>query len=342
MPDPIRLALVGAGIFSRDAHIPAILSLDGRFEIVAIYSRTRASAEALLPLLPGAPDIYTDLSALLQRADIEAVDVILPIEALPAAVDMALAAGKHVVSEKPIAPDVASGRRLVSIYRNHPQQVWMVAENVRYVQAFRRAAEIINSGEIGTIVMAHWAIHGSMTPDNKYYQTEWRRSGTFQGGFLLDGGVHNAAALRQVLGEIASVSADSRLVRADLPPIDTLTATMQFESGAVGTVAWTVAAGASLPPTFLTVVGDKGMVRVNSSSLEITTDEATLNESVVAGGDVNAELTAFADAVRDGTPHVNAPLEALRDVAVIEALINAAQAGERVEVEQFADLERAE
>jgi predicted dehydrogenase len=136
MREPIRLALIGAGIFARDAHVPALRTmgdpLGDRFEIVAVYSRTRATAEALLPLLPGKPDICTDLTTLLRRSDIEAVDVLLPIEALPAAVDMALAAGKHVVSEKPLAPDVASGRRLLNIYANHPQQVWMVAENVRF------------------------------------------------------------------------------------------------------------------------------------------------------------------------------------------------------------------
>ena len=76
MAEPIRLALVGAGIFARDAHVPAIKALGDRFEIAAVYSRTRATAEALLPLLPGSADIYTDLDALLARPDIEAVDVI--------------------------------------------------------------------------------------------------------------------------------------------------------------------------------------------------------------------------------------------------------------------------
>ncbi len=339
MPEPIRLALVGAGIFARDAHVPAIKALGDRFEIAAVYSRTRATAEALLPMLPGTPEVFTDLTTLLRRPDIEAVDVLLPIEALAAAIDMALAAGKHVVSEKPIAQDVATGRRLVSIYRNHPQQVWMVAENVRYVPAYRRAAEIIGSGEIGSVLLAHWAIHGSLSPGNKYYETEWRRSGTFPGGFLLDGGVHHIAALREILGEIISVSAETRQMRADLPPADTLTAAMQFESGVIGQYSATYAARVSLPPSLLTIVGEKGVVRVNGETLEITTDEETLNESVASGGDVDAELTAFADAIRTGAPHLNSPLEALRDVAVLEAMFNSAETGQRVEVDRLDDLE---
>ncbi|MCC6804050.1 MAG: Gfo/Idh/MocA family oxidoreductase [Anaerolineae bacterium] len=337
MPEPIRLALVGAGIFARDAHIPALHELRDRFEIVAVYSRTRASAEALLPLLPGTPDIYTDLAPLLQRQDIDAVDILLPIEALPAAIDLALAAGKHVVSEKPIAPDIASGRRLLTDCHTHPQ-VWMVAENVRYTPAFRRAAEIVRSGEIGQLMMVNWAVYASMTPSSKYYHTEWRRSGTFPGGFLLDGGVHNIAALRLVVGEIVSVSAEARQIRPDLPPMDTLSAALQFEGGVIGSFSITFAGRTPLPSTFLTVVGDTGMVRVNHATLEVTTEEGTLNESVTTGGDIEAELAAFADAIRDGTPHVNTPLEALRDVAALEAMFAAVQTGQRTLVEQFRDL----
>lgn len=342
MSEPIRLALVGAGIFARDAHVPALKSLGElpgeRFEIVAVYSRSRATADAMLPLLPGKPDVYTDLSQLLQRTDIEAVDVLLPIEALPAAIDMALAAGKHVISEKPIAPDVASGRQLVNIYRNHPGQAWMVAENIRYTAAFQRAAEIVRSGEIGQILLVDWAIHNSVTPANKYYHTEWRRSGTFPGGFLMDGGVHHVAAYRMIAGEIVSVSAEARQMRADLPPADTLTASLQFASGLLGSYAVTYTAVTS-SPTLMCIVGDKGMVRVNGYSLEVTTDEAPLNESIGERDDIAAELAAFADAVRLGTPHVNSPLEALRDVAVVEAMLQSARTGCRVEVDPLSDLE---
>ncbi len=338
MPEPIRLALIGAGLFARDAHVPALKALGERFEVVAVYSRTRATAEALLPLLPNKADVYTDLATLLQRSDIEAVDAVVPIEVLPAAVEMALAAGKHVISEKPIAPDVTSGRRMLARYREHSELVWMVAENDRYVATFRRAAEIVHSGEIGSVIMAYSAKHLSATPDNPYYHTAWRRSGTFPGGFLLDGGVHHVAALRLIAGEIVSVSAQVRQMRDDLPPADTLSAVMEFKSGALGSYVVTYAADAATP-TYLTVVGDKGLVRVNHESLEVTTDGTPLNESVSEGDDVEAELAAFADAIRDGAPHDNPPLEALRDVAVIEAMLNAAQLGYRVEVDPLNDLE---
>ena len=173
---PIRIALIGAGLFARDAHIPAMQALGDTFEIVAVHSRTRAKAEALAALVSAeVVEVADDLDTLLARDDIEAVDLVLPIPTLPGVIKQALGAGKHVISEKPAAPDVAAGRDLLAYYAQYPDQVWMVAENWRYESAFLRAAEIVQSGEIGQPVTCHWAMHVGMNPNNPYYHTAWRR-----------------------------------------------------------------------------------------------------------------------------------------------------------------------
>src|SRR5450432_1295282 len=110
---PIRLALFGSGIFARDSHLPALKALGSTFEIVAIYSRNQETAAALAATLPKGVEIYSDPSTLLARSDIDPANIILPIPLQPAMVESALKAGKHVISEKPIAPDVASGRKLI-------------------------------------------------------------------------------------------------------------------------------------------------------------------------------------------------------------------------------------
>jgi predicted dehydrogenase len=329
---PLRVALVGAGIFARDAHLPALMALRDQFEIVAIYSRTRERAAALADQLESPPDICTDLAALLTRDDVEAVDILLPIEQLATAVDMSLAAGKHVISEKPIAPTVAEGRRLLSIYEHHPDQVWMVAENWRYEEVFIRAAEKIP--DIGRPLACHWALHIAVTPENKYYHTEWRRSGTFPGGFLLDGGVHQIAVLRQILGEINRVSAFTAQMRPDLPPADTLTAALEFETGLMGSYLVSYAASAGLP-NLLWILGDQGVLRVDRGLLEIVVNGQTRDVPLDGNKNVNDELAAFAAAVRERTPHRNTPQEALQDVAVIEAMLRSAASGKAVDVERI-------
>jgi len=69
---------------------------------------------------------------LLARVDITAVIVVLPITLQPSIVLKALAAGKHVLSEKPVAPDVEQGHNLISTYRQEYQPkglIWRLAEN---------------------------------------------------------------------------------------------------------------------------------------------------------------------------------------------------------------------
>jgi predicted dehydrogenase len=86
-------------------HLPAIRAA-GTYEIKAVYSRSKKSAEALIT--DGSVDVYSDdsgpgkgLEDLLERKDIQAVDVVLPITHQPEVIKKALKAGKHVVSFPP-------------------------------------------------------------------------------------------------------------------------------------------------------------------------------------------------------------------------------------------------
>lgn len=339
MAEPIRIALIGAGLFAREAHVPAFNALRDRFEIAAIYSRSRDTAEKLLPHIhAGKPDIYTDLGALLKRDDIPAVDILLPIDVQPAVIDMAFAAGKHVVSEKPIAPDVAAGKRLIRIHSNHPQQVWMVAENFRFEPAFQRASEVIQSGEIGKVITAQWSLYLPTRHGNPYHGTAWRRSGNFPGGFLMDGGVHHAAALRQALGEITHVSAEYKQMLEDLKPADTMSAVMQFANGAIGSYTVTYAAGTPFP-NYLTILGEIGALRVSNERLDIFVGGKERSEDYSSNQNVYEEMKVFAEMIRDGKAGNASALDGLRDVAVIEAMLKSSETGRRVDVDRLTDLE---
>ena len=329
--DPIRLAIIGAGIFAHKVHLPA-LQASGLFEIVAVYSQTRASASGLVDQMAESVDIYTDLAALLARPDIEAVDIVLPITVMPNVVARVLQAGKHVVSEKPIAPDVATGRRLLARYAEHPGQVWMVAENWRYEDAFEQAAEVIRAGEIGRPLLCDWTLHKPITPDNEYYQTAWRQVPAYPGGYALDAGVHHAAVLRMILGDIREVSAVTAQVRSDLPPLDTLSASLQFANGVLGTYLVTFAVGAPWPPA-LRITGESGALRVWSNELTVTREATSHTRPVKANRGVEAELVAFAQAVRAQQPHRNTPVEALQDLAIVEAMLRSAETGLKVRPE---------
>jgi predicted dehydrogenase len=326
---PIRIALAGAGIFARDAHAPSLLRLRNEFEIVAVYSRTEATATRLARELPGPPSICTDYAALLADPAVEALDIVLPIPAVPAALLAALASGKHILSEKPIAPDRATARTLLAAYTQRDRQVWMVGENWRYESAIVQAAELVRRGAIGAPLTCYTALFTPVLPGNKYYGSPWRQSGEIPGGHLLDGGIHHIAALRMIVGEITAVSAATKQLAPHLPPADTISAHLHFANGAVGTYLASFAIGAPWPPYFH-IVGEKGALRVQRGEIELTSNGATEIISCPKYDGVEMELRAFAQAIRRQAPQINTPEEADRDLAVIEALLQSASSGQTI------------
>lgn len=327
---PIRLALLGAGIFARDAHLPSLRNLRDRFAITAIYSRTAATAQALATEIGPDVKIYTDLTELLLAPEIDAVDVVLPIPVMPPVVAQALASGKHVISEKPLAPDVATCRQLLAAYQQ-TGQVWMVAENWRYESAYLKAAELVKEGAIGRPITCQMALYLPMPPGSKYFNTLWRRSSDFAGGALIDGGVHHVAALRLVVGEIVAVTAMTTHASTTYATADTLSATLQFTNGVIGSYLVTYAAGAPWSG-YLHLVGDAGALRVQRGEIELTQGKATQVISCPKFDGVQNEFTAFAAAITEGHPHSNTPQAGLLDVAVIEAMVRSAQSGMQVVV----------
>jgi predicted dehydrogenase len=70
------------------------------------------------------------------------------------------------------------------------------------------ARDLIQTKKAIGQVMSIFAVRmSSMNAANKYFHTTWRQTPAYQGGFVLDGGVHDVALLRMILGEVAQVSA---------------------------------------------------------------------------------------------------------------------------------------
>ncbi|PGG97723.1 hypothetical protein GX51_07167 [Blastomyces parvus] len=335
----VGIALLGAGIFAKEAHVPAILKND-QAKVLAVYSRSEKSANSVVEALnstakPSATiDVYSDeksghgLDELLQRADIEAVIVLLPILVLPTVVRKCLAAGKHVLAEKPIAKDVATGRALITEYETTyaPRNlVLSIAEQFRYDTGFRKASEIVASGTIGELRHVHARVATSMAPENKYFKTAWRAEPGYQGGFVLDSGVHFVALMRMVAGqEIVETKSFTAQFTPHLPPLDTVNAALRFSKGAQGTFSVTFAAATYIAE--FVFIGTAGVLTIKRAGIDTTVrveggDFKLISEEVFqADGNVN-EISAFVQAIAAGKgDRAGNPREALADVAVIESV----------------------
>ncbi|KAJ6620565.1 hypothetical protein B0H10DRAFT_2020860 [Mycena sp. CBHHK59/15] len=352
------IAILGAGIFAKEAHLPALLALGSDAPpLRAVYSRSEksshefsdAAAEAL-GLTP-APAIYHDgdasmnLDALLARPDITAVIVALPITLQPSIILKALAAGKHVLSEKPVAPDVAGGISLIKTYNEKYKQnlVWRVAENFEAEPGFRAAGAAIAEGKIGKVIFFKAAVMNYIDVSNKYYKTPWRTVPDYQGGFLLDGGVHTIAVLRTMLPEpLTHLSGFASLNHDHLKPYDTIHAIAKAGSHYHGIVEMSFGAPTkSVPSSDLFVItGSEGWMTINYAKVEGTGQvlrmkikravkvEGKPTEEVEEVIDtpmkgVEVEMGSFFDAIT-GKQVLNLgdPLRALGDVAFIQAALN--------------------
>ncbi|KAK3361533.1 oxidoreductase-like protein [Lasiosphaeria ovina] len=347
----VGIALLGAGIFARKEHLPAIEASPALFELKAVYSRSQASAEALAAASrsPASVAVYFDepaaagksLDDLLARTDVAAVVVALPILSQPAVVQKALAAGKHVLSEKPVAGDLAAARELIAWYAALPsapaRPIFAVAENFRFWPELLYAADELRKigGDVATFSLK---MHQFVKPDNNYLNTPWRKTPEHQGGFVLDGGVHFVAALRLLLGaaghEVKQLVGFSGLLEARLPPVDTVTAVALTQGGKSGTIAISFGTEfkAGLEVEVVTtqgaVVWEPKKVRTFTRAAGEGDGPVEVAKTFAADSGVAAEVAAFGQAIAAGAADPRqTPEEALKDLEILQRLLESGAGG---------------
>jgi len=335
MPDPIRIAIVGTGLIVTSKHWPALRALPRDFRVIALVNRTPAKAEALAEAIHAAtrhrPAVYADYRQMLAAEKPDAVTLALPPDLNPEIAQAALAVGSHVIAEKPIAVSLAEGARMLPWAAQY-RRVLMIAENYRYVASYRSAAQLIAEGAIGPPRVMRWTIYAYMAQDNPYYLTAWRQNPRHPGGYLSDQGVHNMAALRMLLGEVTHVSGLALLVRPDLLPADTLSATLRFASGCLGTYAATHAVPGPEQP--LQVAGPDGALSIWRDRVGLWRQGRPVEERTMPSEqDGLVEMYRdFSEAIRTGQSPRSTPAEALADLRLVVAMLRASDLGQEVPV----------
>jgi predicted dehydrogenase len=151
-PQRQRAVLVGAGQMSRK-WLDCIRQVGG-VDIVGIVDLNPANAEARAAEQGISPDLGTDLKSMLDKHNPEIVlDVAIPA-ARHEIVSTALAAGAHVLSEKPMAETLDQARDLVR-KAEAANRLHVVVQNRRYLENLRRIRRLIASGAIGQVTGIH-------------------------------------------------------------------------------------------------------------------------------------------------------------------------------------------
>jgi predicted dehydrogenase len=309
--------MIGTGVAARNLYLPAFAALGKKIEIVACTNRTRKKAEAYARLAK-IPRVVDNAAELLQLPEVDAVLISLPIDLQPALVKQALAAGKAVISEKPMAPSVSEGRKLVKAVARF-RAPWLVAENFAFMPAIARLERWLEQGRLGEPRLVEAVQMTWMDQKNPFFHTPWRHQPQHIGGFVADAGVHVAHVVRRLFGMPEVVKNLTAQFDPALAPIDTAVAVLRFPSGVLGT--WTSCFTAHYRGPMLRVYGSKGTAELgwNSVLLRSARGQETLFRTEVDS--FQAQFSHFCDVVQKGVPVAYGPEAALLDLTLIDSIV---------------------
>ena len=316
----VRFGLIGCGDIAQKRVAPALR--DSQLCELLAVSRARAQFAESFAKQFGAKRWYADWRELLLDEEINAVYVATPVHLHAEQVIAAAESGKHVLCEKPMALNASECDRMIAACE-HSGVTLGVAYYRHFYPVVRRIKEIIDSGEIGTPVIAQVNSFEWFDPDPTHpraWLLDKKQSG---GGPMFDFGCHRIEVLLDLFGNVSEVQAitANNFFQRDVE--DVATATLRFERGIVATL--TVAHSAQEPQDTLDVFGSRGSLHVrtlNEGEIRIVCAAGERTESHPPAVNLHQPLTEdFARAVLDRRPPVVTG-EIGRAVAEIEDKIN--------------------
>ena len=272
-----RVVAIAAGshIFGA-AHAPALE--DAGAEVVGLYDLHRPGAEATAEGR-GWPVVDTLDELLALDADLAVIASPHPLHAELA--ERALAAGMHVLVEKPLAARPSEARRIAEAARAAGRVV-AVALQHRFRAEVVAARSIVATGGIGDLQRA---VVVATYPKRASYYTAAPWRGTWAGeggGVLLNQGQHDLDTLVHVAGMPSRVVGMARTRVLPIETEDTVEAMLEWSAGAVGSVH--VTSAASDPPNRIELHGTRGSLRILPGALEVTRHPEDFREFSAAEG----------------------------------------------------------
>ena len=319
---PLRIGILGAaGIAPRAIVFPAHAT---NHQLVAVGARDKSRAEEFAKQYQ-IKKAYGSYQEVIDDPDVDVIYNALHNGAHAPWNIKALAAGKHVLSEKPSVSNAAEAKEVLAA-TNKSGKVFMEAFHYYYHPMFQRLLTIIKSGEIGEVIKVESALL-TPTPDKK----DLRMQFALAGGSLMDVGcyaLHSQRMISQLIadGEPTIVKTDSN---AEDGEVDTkLYIQLKYPNGVSG-----LARGDMETPVFnapLTVTGSKGSVHlpnfVSALDPRVIVDLAGNKrvEHMPSLSTYTYQLLAFAEAVDLGKALKTDAKDALVQATLIDAAYLAA------------------
>ncbi|BBX73536.1 Gfo/Idh/MocA family oxidoreductase [Mycobacterium shinjukuense] len=318
---PLRIGILGA---ARIAPLALIGPAKGNVEVMvaAVAARDPSRARAFAAK-HGISRVHDSYQTLIADPTLDAVYNPLPNGLHGRWTRAALAAGKHVLCEKPFTANAAEAREIADLAATSDRVV-MEAFHYRYHPLALRIEQIIASGELGTLVRVETSM---CFPLPKF--SDIRYDFSLAGGALMDAGcyaVHMARTFGGATPDVVSARAKLRTAEVDRA----MTAELQFTAGHTGRVRCSMWSS-TLVNMSARVIGERGELRVLNPVVpqlfhRLTVRSATGKrvERFPRRPSYAYQLDAFAAAVLRGEAVKTPPDDAVQNMTVIDAIYSAA------------------
>jgi len=316
----VRIGLLGAARIAPAALLrPARAVADAEVVVMAARDRTRAEAFAAKHGVPALAGSYEDV---VHHPDVDAVYNPLPNGLHGRWTTAALAAGKHVLCEKPFTANAAEARHVAAAAP--AGAVLMEAFHYRYHPLFERARQLLDEGAVGELehIETWMCFPLPMFGDIRYDLT-------LAGGATMDAGCYAIHMARHLAGAEPSVVSARAKLRA--PGVDrAMQAELRFGDGPTARVTCSMWSS-KLLHVALRVTGSDGVLRVLNPAgpnlyhrLSLRARRGRRVEHLTRRPTYEFQLEAFCRAVAGGPPPITGPEDAVANMEVIDAVYRAA------------------
>jgi predicted dehydrogenase len=329
----LRLSIVGLGL-AAGPHARSLLDLQDRIEVRWAASRSSGRISAFRERFPF--PVTTDVGRVIDDPDGDAVLLLTPPATHLELGIRCLAAGKHLLVEKPLALTAREGAELVEAADRAGLRLGVVLQH-RFRVAGRRAAAIVRSGALGAIEAA--TLQVPWWRPQSYYDEPGRGSlARDGGGVLLTQAIHSIDLFRALVGASDVVAAQAVTTGVHrMETEDFASALIRTGNGSPGVIVATTAAHPGRPER-IEVIGTRGTLWVEGEGYRLCGLDGTVeSHEGGAGSGAGADPMAFSheahrlliadflDAVDHGREPLASGREALATQELIERILGVAR-----------------
>ncbi len=253
----IRFALVGCGRISAN-HFDAPERHQDRVELVGVCDIAPAPLEQAVARTGAAG--FSSLDAMLAGTDADCVILATPSGLHAEEAIRVAAAGRHVMTEKPMATRWRDGKRMVAACDQAGVRLFVVKQNRRNatLQLLKRA---VADDRFGRIYMVNVNVFWSR-PQSYYDSAPWRGTWEFDGGAFMNQASHYVDLLDWLIGPVESVQAYTATLARHIQVEDTGVVSIRWRTGALGSMNVTMLTYPKNLEGSITIIGETGTVRV--------------------------------------------------------------------------------